>query len=123
MSTPFTPGPWFVDEHGVSSKAVLGIARVYHAATREGWSGSDLATMEHCKANACLMAAAPKLLAALEDLLEAVQSMQGTYTKKCGDTPEDMDICMHDEWAESFLEERAEEAAEVLAQVKAGSAS
>lgn len=75
-----TPGPWFVDEHGVSSKAVLGIARVYHAATREEWSGSDFATSSHCEANARLMAAAPELLEALELMFD--ENISGAFSEK-----------------------------------------
>jgi hypothetical protein len=53
--------------------------------------------------NAC---GALSLVQALQDLIEAAQSMAGTCGVIRGDTPEDADIHTHDDWAEKFLAER-----------------
>ena len=50
------------------------------------------------------------LLDALNGLMEAAESMLGTTGVIRGDTPEDDDTFIHDEWAESFLAERCEDA-------------
>lgn len=58
--------------------------------------------------------ASGELVEALNNLLEAVESMQGTYGCVRGDTPEDADTFTHDEWAEKFLQERANAAVAAL---------
>jgi hypothetical protein len=67
MANDFTPGPWTVSADGdmVESETA-------HGWVNDGWvicsaHGSD------SKANARLIAASPKLLKALEDLVEAVE--------------------------------------------------
>ena len=59
--------------------------------------------------------AAPELLAALRDLIEAAESMQGTFGCIRGRTPEHDDLHTHDQWAEGFLAERLETAKAALA--------
>ncbi len=54
------------------------------------------------------------LRAALKELLEAADSMAGTFGVIYGDTPEDADTHTHDRWAEEFLIERAEAALAAL---------
>jgi hypothetical protein len=63
-------------------------------------------------------AGAPGLLAALNDLLSAVQSVIGTFGVIRGDTPEDADIHTHDDWAEKLLKERADAACDVVAKAE-----
>ena len=55
------------------------------------------------------------LVAALANLIEAADSMRGTYGCIWGDTPEDSDTYTHDKWAEEFLHERADESRAALA--------
>jgi len=61
-----TPGPWFVTR-GHQSKLVRGI----HAATRNivNFHGLAAPSSQESQANACLIAAAPELLAAAENAL------------------------------------------------------
>ncbi len=61
---------------------------------------------------------ASELLEALQDLAEAAESMLGTTGCIRGDTPEDADTYIHDQWAEEFLQERLEAAKAAIA--KAG---
>jgi hypothetical protein len=56
-----------------------------------------------------------ELLAALQDLIEAADSMRATFGCIRGDTPEDSDTFIHDEWAEGFLQERADAARAAIA--------
>ena len=58
------------------------------------------------KASAILIAAAPELLEALCELIEAAESMIGTCGCIRGKTPEDDDTHTHDAWAEDFLSQR-----------------
>lgn len=60
----------------------------------------------------------PTLVQALEDLIEASQSMIGTCRRYWGATPEDEDTYEHDGWAEEFLQERTDAAIEALAKAK-----
>ena len=55
------------------------------------------------------------LLEALENLLEAVDSMSATYGCVYGETPEHDDLYLHEKWAEGFLSERADAARAVIA--------
>ena len=52
---------------------------------------------------------------ALADLIEAADSMRGTYGCVRGETPEDDDTHIHDKWAEDFLSERTEQARAAIA--------
>jgi hypothetical protein len=54
------------------------------------------------------------LLDALENLIEAADSMQGTYGRLFGKTPEDDDTFIHEQWAEEFLSERSNEARKAI---------
>lgn len=62
-----------------------------------------------------LLARCDELAAQLADLLEAVDSMRGTFGCIRGDAPEDADTHTHDDWAEKFLAERADAARAALA--------
>lgn len=117
MSAKHTPGPWVAHPielmtAGLPYTPVAAntlIAKVYSTAYGDH---------EQSQANARLMAAAPELLQALRDLLEAAGSIQGTFGCIRGDTPEDADLHIHDEWAEGFLKERADQAIAVLAKME-----
>ena len=60
-------------------------------------------------------AATARLLDALRDLIEAADSMRATFGCIRGDTPEDSDTFIHEEWAEDFLKERADAARAAIA--------
>lgn len=60
-----------------------------------------------------------RLLEAMSDLLEAVESMRGTYGEIRGETPEDADTHTHDKWAEEFLREREQAARAAIAAAEA----
>jgi hypothetical protein len=60
------------------------------------------------------------LLAALADLLEAADSMRGTYGCIQGRHPEEDDTHTHDKWAADFLQERADAARAAIAQATGG---
>ena len=66
-----TPGPWEVSMDGftVNSSAAFYIADCEAVACRSDYSGTDHATPSHGRANACLIAAAPDMLTALETVL------------------------------------------------------
>ena len=70
-----TPGPWHIDENGssISSDAVTDLALLNMVNVRFSWGGSDFATKSHRLANARLIAAAPELLEALQDLLRVAK--------------------------------------------------
>lgn len=65
---------------------------------------------------AALTAREVRLLAALEELVEAADSMRATFGCICGDTPEDADTFIHEQWAEGFLQERADAARALIAE-------
>ena len=71
-------------------------------------------TWQHAASPQPTAAPVAELVEALNNLLEAVESMQGTYGCVRGDTPEDADTFTHDEWAEKFLQERANAAGAAL---------
>ena len=68
MRTQHTPGPWTVDHDAVSHNGA-------HIAFAIGHDGDDYATQ--C-ANARLVAAAPDLLAALQEILDAEEGVGET---------------------------------------------
>jgi len=106
-----TPGPWrLINEPNSSNVLVCGSPS--HIATVAVGGAIDAPT-DH--ANARLIAAAPELLAALHDLIEAADSMRATFGCIRGDTPEDSDMFIHEEWAEDFLKERADAALAAIA--------
>lgn len=67
--TKHTPGPWIADGSTVHAEngSALYIAECQNVGVGERWSGTDYASDDHAKANACLIATAPQLLLALED--------------------------------------------------------
>ena len=81
-----TPGPWFVEDNdrAISSNAATDIALVNMANIRYGWDGPDFLTASHRAANARLIAAAPDLLEALEDLLECPYHIDEATVSKAG---------------------------------------
>lgn len=102
MPHSFTPGPWFIEDNdrAISSNAVIGIALVNMANIRYGWDGPDFVTASHRAANARLIAAAPELLAVLQELAESaeywseydvpvgiVDRINDAIAKAVGDTP------------------------------------
>ena len=114
-----TPGPWFVPK---SFGTQYVEARIDGGMLQEVAACGPTQEPTQQYANARLIAAAPELLEALNNLLEAVESMQGTYGCVRGDTPEDSDTFMHEEWAEKFLQERANDAVAVLAKATGSAA-
>lgn len=61
---------------------------------------------------------AAQLIEALSNLIEAVESMQATFGRIEGKTPEDDDTYIHDGWAEEFLQERKAEAIAAVAEAQ-----
>jgi hypothetical protein len=59
-----------------------------------------------------------ELVGALEGIEEAVESMQNTFGKLWGATPEDDDTYIHEKWAEDFLKERLAPVVAALAKAK-----
>lgn len=134
MSAQHTPGPWFCFP-GEEWKTSEG-KHAQWGCYRISAGGTDVADANYYRigevsnvnnsptneANARLVAAAPDLLAALADLLEAEESMRATYGCVHGRHPEEDDTHTHERWAERFLQERAEAARSAIAKA-AGSAS
>jgi len=56
-----------------------------------------------------------ELLEALQNLIEAAESMKGTYTFVQGKTPEHEDHYGHEKWAEEFLQETTDAARTAIA--------
>ena len=110
MSAAHTPAPWTIG----GPTEFINQLRIDPCICVVYGAGDEL------RANACLIAAAPDLLAVLADLLEAADSMAGTYGCIRGDTPEDSDTHIHDEWAEGFLKERAEAARAAISKATGG---
>jgi hypothetical protein len=79
---------------------------------------SNVNNLDQNQANAQLIAAAPELLAMLAGLLEAADSMRGTFGCIQGRHPEEDDIHTHEEWAQDFLKERAEMARAAIAKAE-----
>jgi hypothetical protein len=100
-----TPGRWRAlkgaRNYGIHSGDGTRLATVFA-------SGDEPSTRN--TADAMVMAAAPELLAALNELIEAADSMRATFGCIRGNTPEDSDTFIHEEWAEDFLKERADAA-------------
>jgi hypothetical protein len=59
-----------------------------------------------------------ELVEALHELIEGAESMLGTCGVIRGDTPEDSDTFLHDDWAEQFLTERTVAARALIAKHK-----
>ena len=62
MTTTHTPGPWGFEE---STKTIRAVPQNYWLATMDSWDGA----VDH-EANARLIAAAPDLLEALEEMVD-----------------------------------------------------
>ena len=71
MSTKFTPGPWHANWTRLNGKAIgFHVADETHGSIRpicEFYDGTEAMPPEEVEANARLIAAAPKLLEALQD--------------------------------------------------------
>ena len=76
--TTHTPGPWVLDGPGTAH--ITGDEDCYHCINgAEGWIDSNLLLSGFMlDADACLIAAAPDLLAALQALLEACEQRANT---------------------------------------------
>lgn len=72
----FTPGPWRFE---ASTKTIRSIPANYWLATMDSWDGA----VDH-KANATLIAAAPELLSALEQLINRCEKLNDMYPKDSG---------------------------------------
>lgn len=59
-----------------------------------------------------------ELLEALQNLIEAADSMKGTYTFVQGKTPEHDNQYGHEKWAEEFLQETTDAARAAIAKAK-----
>lgn len=72
-----TPGPWRVESADSNGANVVAIAQVAWCGTngRYGRDGSQTISAEEARANARLIAAAPKLLNALKEMLEYTASL------------------------------------------------
>ena len=74
MSNGHTPGPWIVDAPGMVATKATGA---------DGWEICDIRTdVPECDANADLIAAAPALLAALEDTRAELLAMIDKHNKQ-----------------------------------------
>ena len=122
MSAAFTPGPWIVSsllsgsENHRGFRIMSGDNSWALATVQPGDEDGNLG-----RANAHLIAAAPDLLAALADLLEAADSMRATYGCIQARHLEEDDTHTHDQWAEDFLQERADAARAAIAAAKENS--
>lgn len=81
-SVPHTPGPWQAERHGVVTAMVNGHRRQVASVQGDAVMHSDpsLDVVELQRANAALIAAAPRLLAALENLCNQVRESKGMDT-------------------------------------------
>jgi hypothetical protein len=109
-----TPGPWIAGP--IDKAGWVDIVRDIKDCNHPQW-GYPFAACKHFdqEANARLIAAAPELLEALQILVEAAESMKGTYTFEQGKTPEHEDHYGHEKWAEVFLQETADAARAAIA--------
>ena len=71
----FTPGPWAISRHATPEHSPQ------YGIYTEDASGWDIATVhgENAAANAVLIAAAPKLLAVLEEMLQDAETLKEPY--------------------------------------------
>jgi hypothetical protein len=69
-NTKHTPGPWSFDGHGINTSGarLATINKTAQISTGKGWRAIG---QPESDANAKLMAAAPELLACIEDILDA----------------------------------------------------
>lgn len=70
---------------------------------------------EELRRLAAVEASQAELLEALQNLIEAAESMKGTYTFVQGKTPEHEDHYGHEKWAEEFLQETTDAARAAIA--------
>jgi hypothetical protein len=66
----FTPGPWVVRESTTKNTSQIRAGSIFLAAAVGGFSPGDRTTPEETRANAELMADAPRLLEVLRKVLE-----------------------------------------------------
>jgi hypothetical protein len=107
-----TPAPWEVVRGQIHGPACTNGLGVPILCDLHSWSQD---APQEGEANARLIAAAPELLAALNELIEAADSMRATFGRIRGNTPEDSDTFIHEKWAEGFLQERADAARAAIA--------
>jgi hypothetical protein len=130
VSGAHTKGPWTVDFRPTQVSGVNVAWDIHHGGNC--YSVAFGQSQEHCgpngiheaesRANAHLIAAAPDMLAAMADLLEAVDSMRNTFGRIEGRHPEEDDKHTHEKWAENFLQERADAARAAIAKAQGGAA-
>ena len=70
---------------------------------------------EELRRLAAVEASQSELLEALQNLIEAAESMKGTYTFVQGKTPDHEDQYGHEKWAEEFLQETTDAARTAIA--------
>mgnify|MGYP003543718610 CR=1 len=131
MSGAHTPGPWeavriyeFIDNPSMRVTAKGGAVFVAQATFDHGarTGGPFLSDVNEMHANARLIAAAPELLQALQDLIEAAESLLGTCGCIRGKTPEHDDLHTHEDWAEKFLNERLQATTAAILKATGGAA-
>ena len=77
MEAKHTPGPWTVAGDVKGQEAWCPTRHIYASADREAHGSGCVATVASSRANARLIAAAPAMLAALQDLVEDFGAMTG----------------------------------------------
>lgn len=103
-----TPGPWAVSKNDLfvfgkkQGNGLEPIGFIYGPACAEH---SEYG--QRCIADVHLCAAAPAMLQALEDLLEAADALRQTCEVIRGSHPEENDTHTHEQWAEELLTEKS----------------
>lgn len=86
MNTKHTPGPWHVGRYTPNATEMTILTKNGSPVT-PAWGPQFYVNSEQAKANACLIAAAPDLLAALDALIAAIY--EGKYVDPYSDVYRD----------------------------------